>query len=189
MLVTRILDSAAARGLPMTTLIARVREGIQRQVPGPRIVVVAKNYAAALAGAQSALGRDAERGELQSGAEAILAGAPIAALRELRAARATGTIAEPLLALADLATHGVAPKRASAALAAVMLHDPSDAPIRALRTEVIRDIVGGMSPDAALAGRLGRMQDGATPAGRAPLGNDSISARPRTPSPTPGVAP
>jgi hypothetical protein len=86
-LVTRILDSAAAQGLPTAALVARVREGVRRHVPGPRIVVVTRNYAAALANARSALGHTATPSELQSGAEALIAGAPMSALQQMRTKR------------------------------------------------------------------------------------------------------
>lgn len=84
-LVTRILDSATAQGLPTAALAARVREGVRRHVPGPRIVVVTRNYAAALANARAALGNTATPNELQSGAEALIAGTPVSALQQMRA--------------------------------------------------------------------------------------------------------
>ena len=158
-LVLRILDGALARGLPLEALAARVHEGVRRKVPGPRIVVVTRNFAAALADARAALGASAMVAEVQSGAEALLAGAPAAALRQLRAARPSGSIAEPLAALADLSTYGVAPLRASAALAALLAKSGSDAGVRTLRAGVISDIIRGVSPDAALAGRI-RKGDG-----------------------------
>lgn len=158
-LVLRILDSATMRDLPLAPLATRVREGVRRGVPGPRIVVVVRNYAAALAGARDVLGATAGGAELQSGAEAMLAGAPAAALRQIRTARREGSVVEPLMALADLATHGVSPLRASTALAALMARGGSDAPVRTLRAEVIGDIVRGVSPDAALAGRFRSVGD------------------------------
>jgi hypothetical protein len=83
-LINGILDSASARGLPTDALIARVREGIRRHVPAARIVVVTRNYATALADARSVLGSAATPSELQSGAEALIAGTPISALQRLR---------------------------------------------------------------------------------------------------------
>lgn len=157
MLVQQIMDSASVRGLPVTLLASRVREGVERGVPGPRIVVVTRRLAAALRDAKTAL--EALKGpasplEVEAGAEALVAGAPVSALRQIRAARPAGGVTEPLLALTDMTAHGVAPLRASAALAVLAAHDPADGGIQALRAHVVSDILRGTSPDAALAGRM-----------------------------------
>jgi len=147
-------------------------------------VVVARNYATALSDSRTALGASTTPLELQSGAEALLAGAPITVLRTLRAARPHGSVAEPLIALADLAAHGVAPAQAGAAMAA-LAKDPSDAPIRTLRAGVISDIVKGVAPDAALSGRV-RQTTGtpaSTPRAPSPFDGHSDSTPKRTTTP------
>lgn len=178
LLVTRLLDSAASRGVPMPSLIARVREGVQRGVPGPRIVVVARNYATALTDAQAVLGTSASPLDVQSGAQALLAGIPVTTLRQLRAARPAGALAEALVTLTDLAAHGVAPAGASTAVLALVDRGGSDAAMQALRADVIGDIVRGTPPDAALAGRL-RQYEQHGPSTR--MTADSIPLRRATP--------
>jgi len=153
-LVWRVLDSASARGLPVVALALRVREGVRRDVPGPRIVVVTRNFAAALGDASTTLGPSASSTEIQAGAKAMVAGAPASALRQIRTARSSGSIAKPLVALADLTTYGVAPLQASTALAALMVHDRSDVSVQALRARVVSDILQGTPPNAALADRV-----------------------------------
>jgi hypothetical protein len=86
----------------------------------------------------------------------LLAGTPQGALKQLRAARPTGSLVESLIALADLSNHGVAPLRASTAIVALVARDGSDARVRALRAAVIADIIRGVQPDAALADRIHR---------------------------------
>ncbi|HXC26222.1 MAG TPA: hypothetical protein VNU46_09935 [Gemmatimonadaceae bacterium] len=153
-LVRHILDSASGQGLPVGALASRVREGVRRGVPGPRIAVVTRNFAAALGAARTTLGSSASSTEIQAGAEAIAAGAPLAALRQIRSARSGGSIAEPLVALADLTTHGVAPLQASTALAALVARDRSDVPVQALRARVVGDILRGTPPNTALADQV-----------------------------------
>jgi hypothetical protein len=152
-LMVSLLNSAQARGLPIDGVTARIHEGVSRGVPSQQIVGVARNYVASLDNARTALGASATVDELQAGAEALQAGAPASALKQLRAARPSGSIVEPLIALADLSTHKVAPLQASTALSALVARDRSDAPVRALRAAVINDIIQGAMPDAALAYR------------------------------------
>lgn len=174
--VRQILDSASAQGLPVTVLASRVREGVRRGVPGPRIVVVTRNLASALGSAKATLGASASSLEIQAGAEAMVAGAPTAALRQIRSARPNAAVTEPLLALTDLTTHGVAPLQASAALAALMARSRSDGWVQALRAHVVSDILRGQAPDAALADRIRQVAPALVDGG-----TDSLGRQPRTP--------
>ena len=83
--VVRILDSAQARGLPIDGAADRIHEGVRRGVPTQQIVGVARNYVASLDSARTALGASATVAEVQIGAEALLAGTPPGALRQLSA--------------------------------------------------------------------------------------------------------
>jgi hypothetical protein len=181
-LALHILDSAQAHGLPIVALAARIQEGVRRGMPGPRIVVVTRNLAAALADTRTALGTSTTMAEMQSGAEALLNGVPVAALKQLRAARPTGSIAEPLIALADLSTHGVAPLRASEALAALMVQPGSDTLVRALRAKVVDDIIRGLPADVALSDRAHQIQNRGLHRPRVPLNRpDSMPTQQRVP--------
>ena len=119
--VVSLLDSAEARGLPIDGAVARIREGVSRGIPPQRIVGVARGYVASLTSARASLGASATADELRAGAEAVQAGAPSSALQQLRAARPLGSIVEPLIALADLSIHKVAPLQASTALSALVM--------------------------------------------------------------------
>ena len=151
--VLGILDSAQTHDLPTERVVTRIHEGVHRGVPPEEIIAVTRNYVASLANARTTLGPSSTNAELQAGAEALLAGAPPSTLKQLRTARPKGSLVESLITLADLCTHGVAPLQASMALATLVAHDESDMRVRALRTNVIADIIRGAVPNAALAYR------------------------------------
>ncbi len=173
-IITSVLDSTIANNLPVASLMARVQEGIQRGVPPARIIVVARNYASALKTARTALGTTTSPKEIQLGAEAVLAGASGSVLQELRTARPNGALSEPLLALTDMATHGVPPRSASSALASLMSRGDSDASVMLLRTTVVGDILKGASPTAALAKSAQQQALGRQPTQRSEQTRDSL---------------
>ena len=152
--VVSLLDSAEARGLPVDGAVTRIREGVSRGIPPQRIVGVARGYVASLTSARASLGASATADELRAGAEAVQAGAPSSTCNSSGAARPLGSIVEPLVFLADLSIHKVAPLQARyfffCTRHAWRVRCTS---VRALRTAVC-DIIRGALPAAALAYRV-----------------------------------
>ncbi len=156
--LSHLVDSAQSLSLPTSALTLRIQEGIKRGAKSERIAVVANNYVAALSTSRSGLGHQATQDEIELGAEAVLAGASQAGLRELRAARPSGSMTEPLLALTDMASHGVPVKTAGSAIASVMSGGGTDISVRAFRTSVVGDIIKGVPPESALTKSLQKQQ-------------------------------
>jgi hypothetical protein len=144
-----IVDSATAHGLPAQPLLDKILEGSARNVHGPRIVVVVRQYAAALGEARAALGTSATTAELDAGASALRSGVLAAQLIRVRAVRGPGTAATSIVILTDLVTRGIAPERAVGALEQVLRLDTDDATALALRNSVAQSARAGDPQGAA----------------------------------------
>jgi hypothetical protein len=131
-----IVDTATAHGLPAQPLLDKILEGGARNVPGPRIVAVVRQYAAALGDARTALGPASTPAELDAGAAALRSGVLPAQLTRVRAIRGTGTAATSIVILTDLVSRGIAVDRASDALDKVLRLDTDDSMALALRSAV-----------------------------------------------------
>jgi hypothetical protein len=152
--VLQIIDSARARGLPTDPLIARALEGASRHIPGPRIVSVVRVYSQALFDSRKALGTHTKTDELVAGADVLLAGVRPKSLTEMRAARGSQPLTVPLVVLADLASRGVPPVDAAAAVLEMIESDAVDTEFFELQRNVASDITRGATPASALALRV-----------------------------------
>lgn len=154
--IERLADSLRGARLPTPPLYAKAAEGVLKGADDARIVAAIRTLARELGAARAALGDESTDAELIAGASALHAGAPAATLRRLRESggsrRAKGTLAVPLVVLADLASRGIPATAAGASLEALAARNASDDQFTALRAAIERDIAAGRSPvDAANA--------------------------------------
>lgn len=153
-LVTSLVDSARAAGLPAEPLVDRALEGASKRAPTPLIGAAVRRLAADLGRAREVLGSAATSTELIAAADALRAGAPPNVILRLREALGTRGLAVPLGVTADLTARGV-PADTAATLVIALAESVADATLLALQRDVERDIALGASPLAAAAGRLG----------------------------------
>lgn len=151
--LTRELVRARERGIPVEPLLAKAREGRLKRAPGERIRFAVAALAARLDSARGALGSASTLSELVGGADAIAAGADVAALRALRAATA-GSVAAPVGTLAQLCASGVAPKRAVEMIVALLKRNATPAQLISLGNQVETDVASGLLPEESAAVRL-----------------------------------
>ena len=154
--IERLADSLRGVGLPTQPLYAKAAEGVLKGADDSRIVAAVRTLARELGEARAALGDESNDAELIAGASALHAGSPPATLRRLRESggtrRAKGTLAVPLVVLADLASRGIPATVAGASLEALAARNASDDQFTALRAAIERDIDAGRAPiDAANA--------------------------------------
>ena len=151
--VTRELLRARERGIPVEPLLAKAREGRLKRAPGERIRFAVAALAARLDSARGALGSSSTLSELVGGADAIAAGADVAALRALRAAT-TGSVAAPVGTLAQLCASGVAPRRAVEMIIALLKRNATPAQLISLGNQVETDVASGLLPEDSASVRL-----------------------------------
>lgn len=165
--IVALADSLERLRVPSEGLYAKAAEGVLKGADDARILVAVRRLARELRDAREALGAEATPGELMAGANALHAGVPAAALRELRAASTggTGELAVPIVVLVDLVTRRVPADVAARSISTLIARRASDADFHALRTAVDQDIrVGAHPADAAAARaraaaeRLGRVR-------------------------------
>ena len=164
--IERLADSLRSVGLPTQPLYAKAAEGVLKGADDSRIVAAIRTLARELGEARAALGDESNDAELIAGASALHAGAPPATLRRLRGSggsrRPKGTLAVPLVVLADLAARGIPATVAGASLEALALRNASDDQFTALRAAIERDIQAGRPPADATTARtralLGAME-------------------------------
>ena len=161
--VTRLVDSVRAAGLPTDPLIGVALEGATRRATPERIVGAVREYAAALGAARQALGENAQSDEIVSGAGVIVAGVTPTAVGTMRAARPTGLLTVPLVVLADLVARGVAPDSAAATVADALRNGARDDELSEFRRRVVRDILAGAKPTAAMSIRTRDLPRGRSP--------------------------
>lgn len=169
-----LVDSARAAGLPTEPLVQRALEGGSRGVDNERVVNSVRGLLARLGTAREALGASASEAELVAGASALYLGVGRDTLSLLRKHRTTGSLALPLVVLADLIHQGVPHDSATAIMLSLGDAGISDEGYRALRQGVLLDIRSGIPPAAAASMR----------AQGALLGRSRSAPRPR-PSPSP----
>ena len=148
--VQALTDSARAEGLPAKSLTAVLQEGLSQHASGTRITRAMQDYLRALRGAAAALGASSTEPELVSGAGALLAGVPSAALTQIRAARGKETVVVPLVVLGDLVARGVAARAAGAAIADATRRGIPDREFNMFREQVETAIASGATASAAL---------------------------------------
>ncbi len=151
--VSREIARARERGIPVEPLLAKVREGRFKSAGGPLIRTAVAKLAARLDSARAVLGGSSTNAELVAGAEALAAGAGIAALRAIRAATPR-SIEAALGTLAQLIMSGVKPPRALEMIVSLLKRNAAPALVLALGNYVEGDVAAGMRPDESAIIRL-----------------------------------
>lgn len=162
--VSRLVDSVRAVGLPSDALVGVALEGASRRATGERILAAVREYASALGTARQTLGDAAASDEIVSAAGVIVAGVAPRVVSEYRVARPSGSLTVPLVVLADLVARGVPVDTAAAALGDALRDGVGDDALSELRRRVERDILAGAKPSTAMGIRtrdLPRAQPGA----------------------------
>lgn len=131
--VERVLDSAAAVGVPVEPLVLKALEGASKGADSARIVTAVRTLFTNLLAARTELGADAGEAALVAGAAALRAGAPRGQLGRLAALRPTGQLAVPLSVLADLLSAGISGSQAWSTVYDMTARGANDAALLALR--------------------------------------------------------
>jgi hypothetical protein len=105
--VQSVIDSAAAKGLPVGPLLSKALEGSAKHADPTRIVAAVRSLSADLSRARNALGPDAGEDALVAGVGALRVGVSAGYIREVRQIRGALAAAWPLIVLADLVSRGV----------------------------------------------------------------------------------
>ena len=159
--VLPVLDSARVAQLPVEPLIDKALEGQSKGAGPDRIVAAVSSLVALMRDARSALGASASPIELAAGSSALRAGAPLATLTRLRAARPNEPVTVPLGVMSELIARGVAPTTSASVVVALARAGASDASLVALRKQVDLDLASGIAPSISVARRA--VQAGASP--------------------------
>jgi hypothetical protein len=152
--VSRIVQSAHARGLPTEPLVNKALEGVLKQAPGPRIVSAVAALASRLETSFAELAPGPSEPELVAGANALAVGVPPATLRRVRAVQGERSVAAPLGVLAELVARGVPVERASGMVIALLERGATPRQLMAMSVSVYQDIAAGVPADAALEVRM-----------------------------------
>jgi len=155
-------DSARAARLPVEPLYAKAAEGALKGADDARIVAAVRKLAHELEAARAALGAGGSPDEVLAGATALRLGVDLDALRRLAAANAAANAARgasaapltvPLGVVSNLVTRGVPADVAMATVGRLVARGVSAAEYVALSDAVDRDILAGVSPQAAAIAR------------------------------------
>lgn len=149
--VTREIERARERGLPVAPLLDKVRQGSVMRAPGSRIRTAVAALATRMDVARAALAPSPSEGEIVAGADALSAGAPRDALREVR--RATppqASVSVPLGVLAQLISGGVPADRATTMVVRLVSGGAASAQLIALGAAVESDVAAGIPATEAL---------------------------------------
>jgi hypothetical protein len=134
--VQRMVDSAAALGLPTEPLVRKALEGESKGADSGRIVAAVSTLFGHLRTARRLVGPDAEESELVAGAAALRAGAPPARLADLAALRPRARLAVPLSVLADLLASGIPSEEAWTSVYQMATRGAPDAAFLSLRNRL-----------------------------------------------------
>ena len=152
--VERVIDSAAAAGVPAEPLVDKALEGASKRAPADAIVRAIRGLAIDLATARQSLGPQSLGEELTAGASALRAGVDIDALRRLRHDRPGQPLIIALSVLTDLIASGVPADNATRSVLALTSKGAIDEQLVAFRRDVERDIGIGAPPGIAASVRL-----------------------------------
>lgn len=164
---------ARRRGLPAGPLVAKALEGVEKGAPAERIQTAVRAMLKRLEAAGEGLAPWASDAELVAGADAIAAGVPRAALRELRKMSPRRSTATALGVLAQLVTSGVDPAKATDAVK-TLLQRGGQHQLLTLERTVNGDIAQGLSPDKAIDMRARTLITGLPLAPQGPVGEAAI---------------
>lgn len=149
--VEREIARAEARGLPTQPLVAKAMEGVTKRASGERIQAAVASLAKRLEQARDLLAPSTSAAEIASGADALAAGVPGAALKRIRATwPAERSVVMPLDVLTELVARGIPAKHALEQITVLMSRGATPAQIASLGSSVQADVAAGLAPDAAL---------------------------------------
>jgi hypothetical protein len=154
----RLLDSARAVGLPTTPLVDKAAEGVIKGADEHRIVVAVETLLHRLSDARDVVGAPASVFLLGATASALQAGVPSSDLKRLASTSSTSTDSRPfvgaLVTLVDLIAKHVPRSVATASIEDLLRRRATEDQFLALRAQVAQDILGGQTPEIALAARM-----------------------------------
>lgn len=148
--VSRTIEMARTRGLPVDPLIDKALEGFTKRAPSARIAAAVEALLKRLELSRDALTPTFGPREIVAGADALAYGATREALASVRAARRQGSVAVPLAVLTQLVASGIPVARATTLVSELMRRGARDEQLIALSDVVRLDIAAGASPEAAL---------------------------------------
>jgi hypothetical protein len=149
--VSREIERAASRGLPVRALVAKAQEGVTKQAAGERIRAAVSSLARRLEQARDLLAPSPSDAEMIAGADALAVGVPAPMLRQIRAAYPAGqSVAMPLDVLTELVARGVPASNALEQITQLMRRGATPTHIAGLGASVQSDVAAGLTPDAAL---------------------------------------
>lgn len=151
--LTAILDSAAAHRIPLAPLVNNAYRGSAVRASSRQILTTVRELYLAMVDAREALGEHSTVSELESGADAIRAGADGKALQAIRSTRPTsGSALGALMVFADIANarRGIPMNDARDAVVALARNSRTDETLYALQSVVARNSERGpgMAQDA-----------------------------------------
>jgi len=152
--VSKIVEAATAARLPADPIVSKVHLAIVRKTPSAKIVEAAKNVAARLEEARTALAPNPSDLDVVSGQDALGYGATKDALREIRKVSGGRSIAVPLSVLAQLLSTGVKLDRATAVVIAMVRNNVTDPQMVAFANTVNADVGAGANVRASLDARI-----------------------------------
>jgi hypothetical protein len=150
----RIVSDAGARGLPTERIVAKARHGVMMKVPAPRIVAAAEAVATRLEQARDVLAPSPSDVDIMAGEDALSVGVSAAALRLIRSASPTRSVAVPIGVLAQLVANHVSQERATNIVLDLVRHGISNRQLVDLGNDVNADVALGGNPDNSLDIRL-----------------------------------
>lgn len=190
----RILQGAAARGLPTGPLVDKTLEGEAKQVPADRILDVVALLANNLGRARALLLESgaADADDVTAAADALRRGVSDGSVRALRAQQRGRPFALPVETLADLVQQGVPGDKALGMLAAWNRRGADQTELRELPAAIERLIRNGTLPAQAAAVVTAAIT-GAPGAAAAVAGKSDLAPghadRPDRPPVAPGAGP
>lgn len=147
--VQKVVDDAAAQGLPAAPLVSKALEGSAKHAAPERIVAAVRAQAVAMGESRAALGDSSSEAEIVAGAGALLAGVPRDSLARLRVLRPHQPLVVPLVVMADLVTRSVPAGAAAQAVLIASRARVRDSDLLDLRKRIENDIAGGALPAEA----------------------------------------
>ena len=164
-----VLDSAAALGLPVSSLRSVVYEGIGKHADNRAIVRAVQKQFVLLKTARATLGA-VDSGELSGAAAVLYAGARPNQLTSFRAQQKTQNRLEAFTVWADLLTRGVPAEDAFSGIEKLWADGADDATFLRLWKNVQSDILQGLNPGTALQNRVRETPVRASPQVKPPEG-------------------
>lgn len=124
--IHRIIDSAAAEGLPRDPLLMRALEGGAKGVKADLIYAALERLRISMRRAAAALGPETKGTDLTTAAAALQTGLAPAKILELRTLRGSASLTVPLGSYLDLTARGAVPERAWARVIELARRDAAD---------------------------------------------------------------